>query len=231
MNEEQPDRISVMIIEDHPIYREALRGNIEINEDVFHLVGCTDDVREAIAVVERTVPNVVLLDLELHKDTRAGIQAIQSIQATSPMTKVVVLTAHHENELVFPAIQAGAVTYLLKENVKGPDLSDILQKVHAGDPPVDPHIAKKLWAYFQEPEDAMDQLRPFQEKLTGREREVLQLIVETKSNREIADVLVVSEKTVKTHVSNILHKLHLSNRTELRMFAAMRFDKNASKPG
>lgn len=229
MSEKPADRITVLIIEDHPIYQEALRGYIEIRDDTFRLVDCTDDVQEAIAIVERAVPNVVLLDLELHKDMRAGIQAIRDIRATSPTTKVVVLTAHYENELVFPAIQAGAETYLLKDNVKGPDLSNILQQVHMGNPPVDPYIAKKLWAYFQEPEDAAEHLRPQQEKLTEREREVLEHIVQGKSNREIADILVVSEKTVKTHVSNILQKLHLSNRTELRMYAAMRFDQGVRK--
>lgn len=115
-----------MIVEDHPIYLEALRGYVEIRSDTFQLVGCTDNIREAIAIVERTVPSIVLLDLELHGDKNAGIQGIRQIRMTSPTTKVVVLTAHHEYEVIFPAIQAGAVTYLLKDNVRGPDIADIL---------------------------------------------------------------------------------------------------------
>jgi NarL family two-component system response regulator LiaR len=219
MSEEQQDRITVLIVEDHPMFRDALRGYIEIRSDAFQLVGETDNASEALALVEETVPDVVLLDLELRHDTEAGLEAIREIRAVSPETKVIVLTAHRENELVFPAIKAGAVAYLLKENVHGKDVADIIHQVHEGQPPLDPDIAQKLWSYFQGIIPTEGEPLPYQEKLTRREQEVLELIVQRKTNREIADALVISVKTVKTHVSNMLHKLHLSNRTELRMYA------------
>jgi NarL family two-component system response regulator LiaR len=218
MSDEQTEGISVLIVEDHPIFRDALRGYIEIQGNVFQLVGEADNAKDAVALVEETVPNVVLLDLELQRDIEAGLQAISDIRATSPETNVVVLTAHRENEFVFPAIKAGAVAYLLKENVNGQDVATIIQQVHEGNPPLDPDIAQKLWAYFQGVLHE-GEMPSYQEKLTPREQEVLELIVNHKTNKEIAEALVISEKTVKTHVSNMLHKLHLSNRTELRMYA------------
>lgn len=221
MIDSKQDRITILMVEDHPIYLEALRGYVEIRDDIFQLVGCADDIDEAIALVEQHVPNIVLLDLELHGNSHAGIEGIRQIRTTSPSTKVVVLTAHREYELIFPAIQAGAVTYLLKDNVRGPDIVSILQEVQDGNPRMDPQIAKILWAYFQQPATSLDQKWSYQEHLTGRESDVLRQIVDGKSNKEIAEELVISEKTVKTHVSNILQKLHLANRTELRMYAVI----------
>lgn len=218
MSEEQQDRITVLIVEDHPMFRDALRGSIEIQGDAFQLIGETDNAKDAVALVEETVPSVVLLDLELQHNIEAGLEAIREIRATSPETKVVVLTAHRESELVFPAIRAGAVAYLLKENVHGQDVTNIVQQVHEGNPPLDPDIAQMLWSYFQGVFPYEGEIPPYLEKLTRREQEVLELIVRRKTNKEIAEALVVSEKTVKTHVSNMLHKLHLSNRTELRMY-------------
>jgi NarL family two-component system response regulator LiaR len=219
MSEEQQDRITVLIVEDHPMFRDALRGYIEIHSDTCQLVGETDNVNDAMTLVEEQAPDVVLLDLELQHDMDAGLEAIGEIRATSPETKVIVLTAHRESELVFPAIKAGAVAYLLKENVHGKDVASIIQQVHKGQPPLDPDIAQQLWSYFQGVISTGRQPLPYQERLTQREQEVLELIVRRKTNKEIAEALVISVKTVKTHVSNMLHKLHLSNRTELRMYA------------
>lgn len=219
MTEHAQNPITVLIIEDHPIYQDALRGYIEIQSKYFALVCCTDNPQTALSVVAESVPDVALVDLELHRDPQAGIRVIAEIRDTSPETKVVVLTAHHENELVFPAIQAGAVAYLLKDNVRGPEVANIIRQVHAGMPPMDPDIAQKLWDYFQGRLSLEHDLPIGLPTLTGREQEVLGLIVEQKSNKEIAQALVISEKTVKTHVSNMLQKLHLSNRTELRLVA------------
>lgn len=219
MTEHAQNPITVLVIEDHPIYQEALRGFIEIQSDHFALVCCTDDPQAALSIVAESVPDVALVDLELHRDPQAGIRVISEIRDTSPETKVVVLTAHHENELVFPAIQAGAVAYLLKENVRGADVTDIIRQVHAGTPPMDPDIAQKLWDYFQGRIMSDNELLLGMPTLTKREQEVLELIVQQESNKEIAQALVISEKTVKTHVSNMLQKLHLSNRTELRIIA------------
>ena len=222
-----PERkITVLIVEDHPIYQDALRGHIEIRNSDFSLVGCTDMPDEAINIVEEHVPDVVLLDLELKHQVDAGERLITQIRNISPETRIVVLTAHREDELVFAAIQAGAVAYLLKDNVKSNEIANHIVEVHNGNPPFDHDIAKKLWAYFQGRLSTDVSSISESTKLTAREQEVLDLIVNKRSNLEIASELTISLSTVKTHVRNMLQKLHLSNRTELRMIAmARRFER------
>jgi NarL family two-component system response regulator LiaR len=212
---ENDRRVSVLIVEDSPIYREALEGNLEAQSDLFKVVGWADQRETAILLVEKHVPDIVLLDLVLFRDRWAGIEVITEVRRVSPSTQVVVLTAYFDDDLIFDAIRAGAVTYLLKDNVTGDQLVDILTSVRDGEPPMDPEIARRLYNFFQSPDDGSSQTASMSQ-LTEREREVLALVSEGNRNREIAEELIISEKTVKTHVSNILSKLHLSNRTELK---------------
>jgi NarL family two-component system response regulator LiaR len=220
-------RISVLIVEDSPIYREALEGYLKVRPELFEVVGWADRPERALWQVEQHVPDIILLDLVLHRERRAGIEIIYQARQISPETKIVVLTAHLDDDLIFEAIQAGAVTYLLKDKVTGDQLSDILDRVRNGDPPMEAEIARRLYQYFSSPGDHPDQA-PTISMLTEREREVLQLVAAGKRNREIAETLVIAEKTVKTHVSNILSKLHLSNRTELKWWYQRQ---RPSKPG
>jgi NarL family two-component system response regulator LiaR len=206
-------RISVLIVEDAPIYREALEGYLRIKKEQIELVGWADEQETALKLVGQHVPDVVLLDLVLRRDRRAGIEIIRQVRRTSPSTQIVVLTAYFDDDMIFDAIRAGAVTYLLKDNVSGDQLSNIVTHVRDGEPPMDPQIARRLYRFFQSPDAGVESPSAL---LTPREMEVLEWVAEAKSNREIAEILVISEKTVKTHVSNILKKLHLSNRTELQ---------------
>lgn len=215
MTSEDDRRISILIVEDSPIYREALTGNLAARPELFDLVGWADEGDLAVKLVERHVPNIVLLDLVLSRDRQAGIEIIRQVRRLSPATQVVVLTAHFDDDLIFQAIRAGAATYLLKDKVTGVELATILSQVRNGEPPLDAQIARRLYHFFQSPSgDAAED--PSIAQLTEREQEVLILVAAGQRNREIAATLVIAEKTVKTHVSNILNKLHLSNRTELK---------------
>ena len=210
------DKITVVLVEDHPIFRDALRGYIQIKGDKFLILGEAETSVQALSLVEEKVPDIVLFDLEL-KDGPAqrGLQVISQIREVSPATKVVVLTGYADH--VFAAIKAGATAYLLKRNVQPDEVCAMIQQVHEGRPPLDPDVARELWTYFQHELPFQERSGESLQRLSSREREVLQLVAEHRSNQQIADVLVISVKTVKTHVSNILDKLHLSNREQLRL--------------
>lgn len=217
---DKPDElISIAIIEDHHIFREALCGYLKTKPDKFSIVGDVATSQEGLELVQKYVPDIVLLDLGLPERTDDGVEeglaVIQNIRLLSPATQVVILTGFRRMNIVFKAIQAGAVAYMLKDHVTGQELIENLLRVVAGDPPIDPEIARKLWAFFQKPIPANEEVY---EILTTRELEVLELISHRKSNKEIAETLVISHRTVQKHVSNILSKLQLQNRVELMMY-------------
>ena len=204
--------ISVLIVDDHGVVRQGLRTYLELLDDI-EVIGEAQNGVEAVAQVRQHRPDVVLMDLVMPE--MDGIEATHQVCAISPTTKVIVLTSFTEDELVFPAIKAGAVGYLLKD-VSPPDLVNAIQAVHRGETHLHPDITKKLMDQFVspkvEPAAAPDEL-------TTREIEVLRLIAQGMSNRELAQALTISEKTVKTHVSNILSKLHLADRTQAAIYA------------
>lgn len=203
------DKIGVLIVDDHPVVREGLRSFLQLQEDM-EVVGEAADGVEALEKVGELVPDVVLIDLVMPR--MDGITTIRQIGAISPSSRILVLTSFSEDEKVFPAIKAGAHGYLMKD-IKPTDLAQSIRLVYRGEPSLHPEIARKL----------MDQLAKgegdAEERLTARETEVLLLIARGYSNKEIAAALQVSEKTVKTHVSNILQKLHLSDRTQAALYA------------
>lgn len=203
------DKIGVLIVDDHPVVREGLRSFLQLQEDM-EVVGEAADGVEALKKVGELVPDVVLIDLVMPR--MDGIATIRQIGAISPSSRILVLTSFSEDEKVFPAIKAGAHGYLMKD-IKPTDLAQSIRLVYRGEPSLHPEIARKL----------MDQLAKgegdAEERLTARETEVLLLIARGYSNKEIAAALQVSEKTVKTHVSNILQKLHLSDRTQAALYA------------
>lgn len=203
------DKIGVLIVDDHPVVREGLRSFLQLQEDM-EVVGEAADGVEALKKVGELVPDVVLIDLVMPR--MDGITTIRQIGAISPSSRILVLTSFSEDEKVFPAIKAGAHGYLMKD-IKPTDLAKSIRSVYRGEPSLHPEIARKL----------MDQLAKgegdAEERLTARETEVLLLIARGYSNKEIAAALQVSEKTVKTHVSNILQKLHLSDRTQAALYA------------
>jgi NarL family two-component system response regulator LiaR len=202
------DVISVLIADDHPFVRHGLRTYLETLDDL-EVVGEASDGAEAVELAGRLLPEVVLMDLVMPE--LDGVEATRAIRTASPATKVIVLTSFDDDEKVFPAIKAGAAGYLLKD-VHPAELADAVRKASRGEALLAPSVAARL---MQE----VSGERPPAAGLTERELEVLRLIARGMSNKLIARELVVSEKTVKTHVSNILAKLHLADRTQAALYA------------
>jgi NarL family two-component system response regulator LiaR len=205
-------KISVLIVDDHGVVRQGLRTFLELLDDI-EVIGEAQNGVEAVALVRQHRPDVVLMDLMMPE--MDGIEATRQVGTISPTTKVIALTSFTDDEMVFPAIKAGAAGYLLKD-VSPPDLARAIQAVHEGETQLHPDITKKLMDQFVSPKVEPTAVP---DELTARELEVLRLIAQGMSNRELAQALVISEKTVKTHVSNILSKLHLADRTQAAIYA------------
>jgi two-component system, NarL family, response regulator LiaR len=203
-----PDVISVLIADDHPFVRHGLRTYLETLEDM-EVVDEAADGAQAVELAVRHLPDVVLMDLVMPE--LDGIEATRRIKAASPATKVIALTSFDDDEKVFPAIKAGAAGYLLKD-VAPAELAEAVRKASRGEALLAPSVAAKL---MQE----VSGERTAPGGLTDRELDVLRLIARGLPNKQIARELVVSEKTVKTHVSNILAKLHLADRTQAALYA------------
>jgi NarL family two-component system response regulator LiaR len=205
------DRISVLIVDDHAVVRQGLRAFLESEEDI-EVVGEAADGTEAVQKVQELLPDVVLMDLVM--PDMDGITATRRISETSPNSRVLVLTSFSEDEKVFPSIKAGAMGYLLKD-VPAEDLGRAIRSVAGGGFLLHPDIAKKVLDEFS----LIRSETPPLTRLTPREIEVLTLIARGRSNKEIARDLSISIKTVKTHVSNILSKLHMMDRTQAALYA------------
>lgn len=206
------DKISVLIVDDHGVVRQGLRTYLELLDDI-DIVGEAENGLEAVEHVRQYRPNIVLMDLMMPEMN--GVEATRQALAVSSSTKVIVLSSFSEDELVFPAIEAGATGYLLKD-VDPAELHQAIRAVHEGEVQLHPDIMKKLIHRVTALKIEADSTHG---DLTPRELEVLSLIAQGKSNREIAIALSISEKTVKTHVGNILSKLHLSDRTQAAIYA------------
>lgn len=176
------------------------------------LVGEAEDGEQAITLASELKPDVMLLDMVM--PGKGGLEVIAAIRQEETPIRILVLTSFSDDEMVFPAIKIGADGYLLK-NTPPRVLLQAIRDVHAGYPSMSPSIAAKLMREIQRPPD----LPPTQEPLTVREVDVLRLLAQGFSNGEIAEKLVVTEGTVRTHVSNILSKLHLANRTQAALYA------------
>ena len=205
------EAIRILTADDHAVVREGLRALIE-TEPGMVLVGEASDGVEAVRKARLLDPAVVLLDLVMPR--KGGIEAIGEIREAAPSARILVLTSFAEDDKVFPAIKAGAHGYLLKDTSPG-ELLQAIREVHRGEPSMHPTIARKLMLELQR----SSELPPTEEPLTQREAEVLSLVAQGLTNQEIADKLFVSERTVRTHVSNVLAKLHLANRTQAALYA------------
>lgn len=202
------DGVTVLVADDHPVVRQGLRTFLDLQEGV-SVVGEAATGAEAVAMVEELLPDVVLLDLVM--PDLDGTEAARRIRDLSPTTKVIVLTSYAEDEKIFPAIKAGAAGYLLKD-VEPDEIADGIRRVQRGEALLHPKIAARVMR-------EVTKEKAEGEVLTARELEVLSGLSRGLSNKAIAEELVVSEKTVKTHVSNILAKLHLADRTQAALYA------------
>jgi NarL family two-component system response regulator LiaR len=205
------ERISVLIVDDHAVVRRGLRAFLESEDDI-EVVGEAGDGAEALDLVQTLVPDVVLMDLVM--PGMDGITATRQAKELCPSTRVLVLTSFSDDEKVFPSIKAGAMGYLLKD-VPPEELGRAVRCVASGEFLLHPRIAAKVIDEFTHVRSES----PLLTKLTPRETEVLTLVARGLSNREIALELSISIKTVKTHVSNILSKLQMMDRTQAAIFA------------
>ncbi|MGS2587158.1 response regulator [Streptomyces hebeiensis] len=202
--------IRVLLVDDHQVVRRGLRTFLEVQEDI-EVVGEASDGDEGVARAEELRPDVVLMDIKMPGTD--GIEALRKLRALANPAKVLIVTSFTEQRTVVPALRAGASGYVYKD-VDPDALAGAIRSVHAGHVLLQPEVAGALLA-----QDDHGGGQGRGTTLTEREREVLGLIADGRSNREIARALVLSEKTVKTHVSNILMKLDLADRTQAALWA------------
>lgn len=206
-----PRRIRVLLVDDHQVVRRGLRTFLEVQEDI-EVVGEAADGEEGLARAEELRPDVILMDVKMPGTD--GIEALRRLRELANPARVLVVTSFTEQRTVVPALRAGAAGYVHKD-IDPDALAGAIRSVHAGHVLLQPEVAEALLAAQDDRPGGAG--RPG--ALTDREREVLCLIADGRSNREIARALVLSEKTVKTHVSNILMKLDLSDRTQAALWA------------
>jgi two-component system, NarL family, response regulator LiaR len=204
--------IKVLIVDDHAVVREGLRTFLEL-QDGLEVVGEAGDGEEALEEGQRLAPDVILMDLVMPK--LDGVGAMRALRDRVPDARVIVLTSFLEDDRLLPAIQAGAAGYLLK-NVQPSELARAIRAAARGEAVIDPSAAARL---VQAVADSSTQRASEPERLTRREREVLELIAGGRSNKRIALELGISEKTVKTHVGHVLAKLGVSDRTQAALMA------------
>jgi len=206
------EKITVLLVDDHAVVRQGVRTFLETQADL-SVVGESGSGSEAVTSAAQHVPDVILMDLIM--PDMDGVEATRRVKQVSPRSQVVILTSYHEDEHIFPALKAGALSYVLKD-VSAEELAVAIRKAALGEAVLHPRVASRVIKELQGLRS--ETVNPFT-ALSERELEVLKLIADGMSNAEMAAKLVLSEKTIKGHVSNILSKLHLSDRTQAAVYA------------
>jgi NarL family two-component system response regulator LiaR len=206
------DKISILITDDHALVRQGIRAFLELQPDLT-VIGEADSGEAAVRMAAELVPDVVLMDLVM--PGIGGVEATRQVKQVSPHSQIIVLTSYHEDEYIFPALRAGALSYVLKD-VGPEELADTVRMAARGESVLHPRVASRV---VQELRGTKRDTPNIFTDLSDRELEVLRLIADGLSNADIANKLVISEKTVKGHVSNILSKLHMMDRTQAAVFA------------
>jgi NarL family two-component system response regulator LiaR len=209
------NKIRLLIVDDHAVVRQGLRGFLELLDD-FEIVGEGSNGAEAVSLAAALKPDVILLDLIMPE--MDGIEATRRIRLADPKARILILSSFSNDDNVLPAIRAGAMGYLLKD-IDPDDLAKALRETHQGRSQLHPDIAMKLITHVQQDEPQEDSVSDQLKELTERELDVLRLIARGMSNREIGVALSISHTTVKTHVSNLLSKLDLADRTQAAILA------------
>lgn len=206
------ENISLLITDDHALVRQGIRAFLELQPDLT-VLGEADSGEAAVRMAAELAPDVVLMDLVMPGMT--GVDATRQVKQVSPHSQIIVLTSYHEDEYIFPALRAGALSYVLKD-IGPEELAETVRKAARGESVLHSRVASRV---VQEMRGARRDVPNLFTELSDRELEVLRLIADGLSNAEIANKLVISEKTVKGHVSNILSKLHMMDRTQAAVFA------------
>ena len=206
------DSISILLVDDHAMVRQGVKAFLVTQLDL-SVVGEAGSGEEAIQLAAQLIPDVILMDLIM--PNMDGVETTRRVKQVSPRSQIVVLTSYHEDEHIFPALKAGALSYILKD-ISAEELAAAVRKAALGEAVLHPRVAARVIKELQGKRGEV--LNPFTE-LSERELEVLKLIADGMSNAEMAAKLVLSEKTIKGHVSNILSKLHLADRTQAAVYA------------
>ena len=211
-NNPTENEITILLVDDHNVVRKGVKAYLNIQPDL-QVVAEAENGKQAITLAAQHAPDVALMDLIMPE--MDGVEATRRLKAVSPNTQVIVLTSYHQDEHIFPAIRAGALSYILKD-IDPDELVETIRQAAKGEAVLHPRVAARVVQELRG--SRQENVNPFTE-LSEREMEVLRLIADGQANATIAESLVISPKTVKRHVSNILSKLHLADRTQAAVFA------------
>lgn len=209
------ETLRVLLADDHPLFLQGVKSLLDSHPDI-EVVGTARDGCEAITLAQQTIPDVILMDISMPGCN--GLEATQQIKREFPHIQIVMLTVAEDENMILEALKSGAQGYLLKD-LEAYQLFNMLEGLRRGEAPLSGSIAAKILKEFTHPAPHPSEEYPVTEELSEREREVLELVVEGKTNREIAVALSITENTVKTYLSNILAKLHLQNRIQAAVYA------------
>ncbi|MCP8968681.1 response regulator [Ectobacillus ponti] len=202
--------IRILLVDDHEMVRMGVSAYLSMQPDM-EVVGEAENGRRGVDMALALRPDVILMDLVMEE--MDGVEATRRIVAAWPEAKIAVVTSFLDDEKLYPVIEAGAVSYLLKTS-RASDIADAVRATYRGESVLEPQVTGKMMSRMRRGGE-----RPLHEELTEREQEILQLMAKGKSNQEIADELFIALKTVKTHVSNILNKLQVVDRTQAVIYA------------